>query len=195
MTDKPLSDQLVTTGEATSLLKVERGKPITVIGNAAVRATFDDVTLQQAKNARSAPGVAEVVLNPDAHRGYGAPIGCVVASPSHIYPGPVGVDIKCSMSLLQLDPAADAVVGRRDRRALIDAVLERVPRAPAAASVTRRRRATSTPSSAAGWPSRARRAACASPSASRRRGPTTARTLSTSATTTPRTPWRRGSIA
>ena len=52
-----------------------------------------------------------MVLNPDAHAGYGAPIGCVLVSPTHIYPGPVGVDIKCSMSLLQLDLPAEAVDG------------------------------------------------------------------------------------
>ena len=32
----------------------------------------------------------------------------MLVSPTHIYPGPVGVDIKCSMSLLQLDLPADA---------------------------------------------------------------------------------------
>ncbi|MEM7585002.1 MAG: RtcB family protein [Acidobacteriota bacterium] len=118
----------VETGEATALLPMEgRTKPITVIGTEAIRTTFDDVCLQQARNARSAPGVAELVLNPDAHCGYGAPVGCVLASPSHVYPGPVGVDIKCSMSLLQLDLPADAMIGRRDRRAVIGAILERVP--------------------------------------------------------------------
>ncbi len=119
---------LIETGEATAMLPMGGSiKPITVIGNAAIRATFDDVCLQQARNARSAPGVSELVLNPDAHRGYGAPIGCVLVSPSHIYPGPVGVDIKCSMSLLQLALPAEAIAGRRERRALIDAILERVP--------------------------------------------------------------------
>ncbi|MEM7353324.1 MAG: RtcB family protein, partial [Acidobacteriota bacterium] len=127
MTTQNATDPFVRTGEATALLPVEKRRPITVIGNESIRATFDDLCLQQARNARSAPGVAELVLNPDAHCGYGAPVGCVLASPSHIYPGPVGVDIKCSMSLLQLDLPADAVIGRRDRRALIDAILERVP--------------------------------------------------------------------
>ncbi len=66
---------------------------------------------QQALNirARGAPGVTDLVLNPDAHAGYGAPVGCVLTSPTHIYPGPVGVDIKCSMSFLQLDLPADQV--------------------------------------------------------------------------------------
>ena len=82
-----------------------------MIGTEAIRATFDDQTLQQAIHSRLAPGVTDVVLNPDAHVGYGAPIGCVMVSPSHIYPGPVGVDIKCSMSLLQLNLPADAIAG------------------------------------------------------------------------------------
>ncbi len=83
--------------------------------------------MQQALNTRIAPGVDEVVLNPDAHVGYGAPIGCVMASASHIYPGPVGVDIKCSMSLLQLDLPADEIRERQTRRAVIDAIVARVP--------------------------------------------------------------------
>ncbi len=102
-------------------------KPITVIGTAAIRATFDEACLQQAINSRLAPGVTDLVLNPDAHCGYGAPVGCVMVSPTHIYPGPVGVDIKCSMSLLQLDLPADAVLDRPVRRALINAICERTP--------------------------------------------------------------------
>ena len=60
-------------------------------------------------HSRLAPGVDHLVLNPDAHIGYGAPIGCAMSSSSHIYPGPVGVDIKCSMSLLQTNRAQSTV--------------------------------------------------------------------------------------
>ncbi len=112
------------------MLPAGRGKPITVIGTEAIRATFDEQTLRQAVNSRLAPGVTDVVLNPDAHVGYGAPIGCVMVSPSHIYPGPVGVDIKCSMSLLQLDLPADAIRERPVRRALIEAICQRTPTGP-----------------------------------------------------------------
>jgi tRNA-splicing ligase RtcB len=121
---------LIPTGEATAMLPVAQGKPITVIGTEAIRATFDDQTLLQAVHSRMAPGVTDVVLNPDAHVGYGAPIGCVMVSPSHVYPGPVGVDIKCSMSLLQLDVPADAIQDRPTRRALINAICERTPTGP-----------------------------------------------------------------
>jgi RNA-splicing ligase RtcB len=44
--------------------------------------------------------------------------------------GPVGVDIKCSMSFLQLDLPADQVTDKTVRRALIDAILERTPTGP-----------------------------------------------------------------
>ncbi|MEO2035472.1 MAG: RtcB family protein, partial [Planctomycetaceae bacterium] len=116
------------TGAATAILPTNtRTKPITVIGTEAVRNTFDDLCLQQAVNSRLAPGVTDLILNPDAHCGYGAPVGCVMVSPTHIYPGPVGVDIKCSMSLLQLDLPADAVIDRATRRAVIDAICERTP--------------------------------------------------------------------
>ena len=125
-TNPPL---ITSTGEATGFLPARdsRGKPITVIGTDAIRQGFDARCLEQALNSRGAPGVTDLVLNPDAHAGYGAPVGCVMVSPTHIYPGPVGVDIKCSMSLLALDLAADAVAERTVRRALIEAICERTP--------------------------------------------------------------------
>src|SRR5512133_1327371 len=123
---------LKSTGPATSQLLWgdKTGKPITVIGTDAIRNSFDETTLQQAINARSCPGVTDVIVNPDAHVGYGAPIGCVLTSPTHIYPGPVGVDIKCSMSLLQLDLDSEAIADRKLRRALLDAITERTPTGP-----------------------------------------------------------------
>src|ERR1700722_19000066 len=121
--------QIHATGDATGFIPApgDKGKPITVIGTNSIRAGFDATCLQQALNARSAPGVTDLVLNPDAHAGYGAPVGCVLTSPTHIYPGPVGVDIKCSMSLLQLNLPGDAVSDRRVRRALIEAIGQRIP--------------------------------------------------------------------
>lgn len=120
--------EIIPNGDATAILPTGGNhKPITVIGTEAIRGTFDELCLQQAINSRTAPGVTDLVLNPDAHCGYGAPVGCVLVSPTHIYPGPVGVDIKCSMSLLQTNLPADAVNDRKTRRALINAICERTP--------------------------------------------------------------------
>ena len=120
---------IIATGEATGFLPARhsQGKPITVIGTEAIRRGFDAKCLEQALNSRHAPGVTELVLNPDAHAGYGAPVGCVLASPTHVYPGPVGVDIKCSMSLLQLDLSGGQLDDRPLRRELINAIVERTP--------------------------------------------------------------------
>lgn len=130
MNATPPSDaarRMVPTGEATAILPTETTSPITVIGTESIRATFDDLCLRQAINSRLAPGVTDLVLNPDAHCGYGAPVGCVMVSPSHVYPGPVGVDIKCSMSLLQTDVPAEVIEDRKLRRALIHAICKRTP--------------------------------------------------------------------
>ncbi len=133
--------ELIATGEATAILPTGgKQKPITVIGTEAIRGTFDELCLQQAINSRTAPGVTELVLNPDAHCGYGAPVGCVLVSPTHVYPGPVGVDIKCSMSLLQTSLPADAVVDRPhaprpDRRHLRAHPNRRWPRAAKCAEI------------------------------------------------------------
>ncbi|MDB4538146.1 RtcB family protein, partial [Akkermansiaceae bacterium] len=117
------------TGPSTGFIPAyeSKGKPITVIGNEAIRETFCQQTISQIQNCKASPGVTEVALNPDAHVGYGAPIGCVMASPTHIYPGPVGVDIKCSMSLLQLDIDDEAIDDKRVRRELIKAICDRTP--------------------------------------------------------------------
>ncbi|HEV8290290.1 MAG TPA: RtcB family protein, partial [Tepidisphaeraceae bacterium] len=129
MAEESIKPTITPTGEATAILPARdnRGKPITVIGTEAIRDTFDARCLEQALNSRGAPGVTDLILNPDAHVGYGAPVGSVLVSPTHIYPGPVGVDIKCSMSLLQLDLPGDAIKDKRTRRELINAILERTP--------------------------------------------------------------------
>ena len=72
--------KVIPTGEATAILPAgDHHSPVKVFGTEKIRETFDDLCLQQAVNSRCAPGVTDVVLNPDAHCGYGAPIGCVLA--------------------------------------------------------------------------------------------------------------------
>ena len=77
--------QIQVTGDATGFIAApgNKGKPITVIGTNSIRASFDEGCLQQALNTRSAPGIPDFVLNPDAHSGYGAPVGCVLVSVNH----------------------------------------------------------------------------------------------------------------
>jgi tRNA-splicing ligase RtcB (3'-phosphate/5'-hydroxy nucleic acid ligase) len=108
------------TGEATGQIEIgETRAPIAVVGTPAIRESFGNSCLAQAIAAASAPGVSRFILNPDAHWGYGVPVGSVLVSPTHIYPSPVGVDIKCSMSLLQTDVPEEAIAEPTVRRQLI----------------------------------------------------------------------------
>jgi len=135
---------MIPTGEATAMLPTGgKTKPIIVIGTEKIRDSFDEICLQQAINSRLAPGVTDLILNPDGHCGYGAPIGCVMTSPTHIYPGPVGVDIKCSMSLLQLNLPEEAIRSREIRRKLINAICERTPTGAGRGNATQPNRAGS----------------------------------------------------
>ncbi|WP_390889059.1 RtcB family protein [Rhodopirellula halodulae] len=123
-----MHEMLQVQGPAIATLPVgDDHSPITVIGTDPIRESFGSQTFQQAINSRLAPGVSRVVLNPDAHVGYGAPVGCVMVSPSHVYPGPVGVDIKCSMSLLQTNLPAEEIADQKVRRRIIQAIAKRVP--------------------------------------------------------------------
>ena len=63
----------------------------------------DENTLYQARNLANLPFVFKhVCLMPDAHTGYGMPIGGVMATDGVIVPNAVGVDIGCGMLVAEL---------------------------------------------------------------------------------------------
>src|SRR3954466_11395014 len=53
--------------------------------------------LDQMKNAARLPAAVQGALMPDAHQGYGLPIGGVLATENAVIPYAVGVDIACRM--------------------------------------------------------------------------------------------------
>jgi tRNA-splicing ligase RtcB len=55
----------------------------------------------QIGNARRFPGVLDVAVTPDAHVGYGVPVGCVMATSGTLAMGPVGYDIGCGVAVLR----------------------------------------------------------------------------------------------
>src|ERR1043166_5932782 len=58
----------------------------------------EEILYRQIVNATRFPGTRLVVITPDAHYGYGVPVGCVVLTDSEsgaIAMGPVGFDIGC----------------------------------------------------------------------------------------------------
>jgi tRNA-splicing ligase RtcB len=59
---------------------------------------LDEGTLAQAQNLARLPfAVGHIALMPDAHLGYGMPIGGVLAARDFVIPNAVGVDIGCGM--------------------------------------------------------------------------------------------------
>jgi len=96
---------------------------------AMLETMFADRTPEQVRNAAHLPGILEASLAmPDAHWGYGLPVGGVVATDPDggvISPGAVGYDIGCGVRLLVSALARADVLPRRD--ALADRLFRDVP--------------------------------------------------------------------
>ena len=99
----------------------------------ASEALLDDIgaddSLQQLKNAAHLPGMTKHALAmPDAHQGYGFPVGGVGAIDAEngcISPGAVGFDINCGVRMLRTPLTYDDVRGREEE--LVEALFEAVP--------------------------------------------------------------------
>jgi tRNA-splicing ligase RtcB len=69
---------------------------------------LEEGTLKQALNLANLPfAFSHVCLMPDAHFGYGMPIGGVLAADNVIIPNAVGVDIGCGMSAVKTNIEVD----------------------------------------------------------------------------------------
>ena len=75
--------------------------------------------VKQMANACALPVAVAGALMPDAHVGYGLPIGGVLANENAVIPYAVGVDIACHMKLTVYDRKANIIPGQRDRLANI----------------------------------------------------------------------------
>lgn len=76
---------------------------------------LDAKSVQQMENACRLPVAAAGALMPDAHLGYGLPIGGVLATRNAVIPYAVGVDIACRMKMTVLDLPVNALAGQKDR--------------------------------------------------------------------------------
>jgi tRNA-splicing ligase RtcB (3'-phosphate/5'-hydroxy nucleic acid ligase) len=71
--------------------------------------------IDQMKNAARLPVAVRGALMPDAHQGYGLPIGGVLATENAVIPYAVGVDIACRMKLSVFDIPAAQMKGLHER--------------------------------------------------------------------------------
>ncbi len=75
-----------------------------IIGSQVLVESMDDMVYQQLKNVASLPGILDkAIVLPDAHSGYGFPIGCIAAFDRNdgiICMGGVGFDINCGVRMV-----------------------------------------------------------------------------------------------
>lgn len=88
----------------------------------------EDGAVKQAENLAKHPALFHhVALMPDAHQGYGMPIGGVVAADNAVIPAAVGVDIGCGMIATETDIPAERFADMSFRRAFQERLKERIP--------------------------------------------------------------------
>ncbi len=91
--------------------------PVRLFLTPALLAALEDILYRQIVNATRFPGVRLVVVTPDAHFGYGVPVGSVILTDigrGAVAMGPEGFDIGCGMmSARSTVPAEAATYERR----------------------------------------------------------------------------------
>jgi tRNA-splicing ligase RtcB (3'-phosphate/5'-hydroxy nucleic acid ligase) len=94
----PIALELLKPADDTISLNAE-GKPYEVYGAEAI----EQGALAQMETAMKLPVTVAGALMPDAHQGYGLPIGGVLATKNAVIPYGVGVDIGCRMCMTLYD--------------------------------------------------------------------------------------------
>jgi tRNA-splicing ligase RtcB len=90
--------------------------------------TIEDSAWEQAMNLSRLPfALSHIALMPDAHPGYGMPIGGVLFADKVVVPYAVGVDIGCGVSLFRIWSANIEDTDPTSIRAFLDGVRRRVP--------------------------------------------------------------------
>src|SRR5215813_5368989 len=79
------------------------------------REPLEPSPVQQMTNACKLPVAVSGALMPDAHVGYGLPIGGVLATRDAVIPYAVGVDIACRMKMTVFDLPLTALADERER--------------------------------------------------------------------------------
>ncbi|MEO2034292.1 MAG: RtcB family protein [Planctomycetaceae bacterium] len=94
---------------AAALCATEQPPTNTSIAYQTWGTDIDQAAHQQMRQACRVPAAQAAALMPDAHLGYGLPIGGVLAVEGAVIPYAVGVDIACRMKLSVLDLPADTL--------------------------------------------------------------------------------------
>lgn len=103
--------------------------PVTLFASEKLLMKMEEEVFIQAKNVAQLPGLYKsVFIMPDAHSGYGAPIGTVFAmkqEDGYVAPGAVGFDINCGMRLITTNLTIDEVLPKI--KDLVNKLFQAVP--------------------------------------------------------------------
>lgn len=88
------------------------------------REQIDEASFEQMNGAMRLPVAVAGALMPDAHKGYGLPIGGVLATDNSVIPYAVGVDIACRMMLTVYPVSPDLLDKPAEARHLREALVE-----------------------------------------------------------------------
>lgn len=105
---KPLVSELMKKSE---YIPLTAGKPYTIFGGEAI----EQGALDQMETAMRLPVAVAGALMPDAHQGYGLPIGGVLATTGAVIPYGVGVDIGCRMCMTIYDLPVSILEEKKER--------------------------------------------------------------------------------
>lgn len=90
--------------------------------------TLEPGALEQAENLANHPvTLNHIALMPDAHVGYGMPIGGVIATENAIIPNAVGVDIGCGMGAVKTNFPANDLTDKSLIRKILNDIKANVP--------------------------------------------------------------------
>ena len=103
-------------------MEVPGKAPVRRFADETIYQGFEHQVFKQAENTACTCGVEHVAILPDAHLGYGAPVGSVVVSSDRVIPGPIGYDIGCGMALYPTEVPAAMLKDRLLRRKVMDAI-------------------------------------------------------------------------
>lgn len=104
--------------------------PVRVIATKKLLDGMEDSVFDQITNVATLQGIVRhAICLPDAHTGYGAPIGCIFATDPEadgvISPGAVGFDINCGVRLIRSDLTVKDVEPRLEE--LVRELFKRIP--------------------------------------------------------------------
>ncbi len=103
--------------------------PARVIATKQLLDSMEDIVFDQLTNIATLPGILKAAIAmPDAHVGYGAPIGAVAAFDKEkgvVVPGIVGFDINCGMRLIATNLTVKDVLPKIE--ILVSKLFERIP--------------------------------------------------------------------